>query len=120
MVPELMTTLDTKVSAACDAIISGNVAATIATMSERYTKEHNDMLSGRRKLRVTYNNYATNGKRGGLYNLMDIQAIKLHGDNLEEFLRVWEATLQGLTEPRPESNLQHILAEQLRKSEQIL
>ena len=68
---------------------------------------------------VSYISYATSCKRGSFYSLIYIHSIKLQGDSLEGFLRVWEMTIQGLAEPQTERNLQRLLAEQLRKSKRM-
>ena len=66
IVPYEMATLDPKVSAACDAIISGSVAADIVIMSQRHVEQFDEDLPRRRKLRTIYVSYATSGKRWGL------------------------------------------------------
>ena len=77
--PAGMETIDTKLSAAVDAVISGSVAADIAVLFDRSrAKVPSLMLSGRRKLRVMYISYATGGNIFWFYSLIDIQSIKLH------------------------------------------
>ena len=114
--PEGLETLDAKVSSAVDGIATGSIAADLAVLTDRHLEDTGLPISGRRKLRVVYNAFRTSARRGGLYSLADIQAVKLHGDDLETFLRNWENTIQGLSEPQPEKNLQDLLAGELRKS----
>ena len=116
--PEMIT-LDNKLSAACESIMTGTVAPDITTASEEYFEKHGTLFAGRRKLRMIYVAYASSGKRGGFYSSADISAVVLHGDKPEEFLRVWEATILGLMEAQPEATLQHLLSKQLRKSERM-
>ena len=76
-------------------------------------------VAGRRKLRVVYNSYKTNSRRGGVYSFADIQTAKLHEDNLEGFLRAWESTILGHAEPQPVQNLQDLLYVRLKTSKRM-
>ena len=102
-----------------DGVVTGSIVADLAVLTDRYLEETGFPISGRRKLRVVYNACRTSARRGGLYSLADIQVVRLHGDDLETFLRTWETTLQGLREPHPENNFQDMLAEQLRRSKRV-
>ena len=57
---------DSKAGAAVDCVAKGSVAADLAILTERHIAETGEDLSGRRKLRVLYNSYRTNQRRGGL------------------------------------------------------
>ena len=48
-----------------------------------------------------------------------VQAVRLHEDNLEGVLRAWGSTVQGLAGPQLERDLQDLLADQLRKSKRL-
>ena len=64
-----MVTMDAKLSAACEAIISGSLAADIHTAAEAYLDKHETLFSGARKLRMIYKSFATSGKKGRFLQL---------------------------------------------------
>ena len=68
-------------SAACEVIMSGSVAADITRVSEKYLEEHGLLFTGRRKLRMIYVSFWSSGKRGGFYSFADIIAVTLYDDN---------------------------------------
>ena len=88
--PREMETLYAKISAAIHNIATGSIAADLTILAEQYLERIGEALPGRRKLRVIYRHYRTDARKDGLYSFAGLQAVQLHGDNLENFLRLWE------------------------------
>ena len=106
--PPEMETLDAKIGAAVDCIAKGTTASDLAILTDKCIADTGGDLSGRRKLRVLYNAYRTNQRRGGLYSIADLQAVRLSEDNLEKLLPLWEQTMLELAEKQSISNLQDL------------
>ena len=76
------------------------------------------LVRGRQLLWMVYSRFKVSEEAGALYeyDINDLSAVSLKGDkNLEEFINNWDATLVGLTEAQPETNLEVLFLKQLRK-----
>ena len=100
-------TLDTKLCVAVDTLVRDNhsLKSDIDIETETLAKQ-GKRIAGRQVLQMVYKSYKTNVENGTVYDVMDVIAVELHGNQMEHFLHRWDKVILGLSEPMPENTYQ--------------
>ena len=94
--------LDTKLDCAVQRIIKGDLLREITQRSEELTM-NNVRMTGRQALWMVYQSYKTDEENGAAYDMEDLIAVTLRGNNLSQFIYEWDTVLMGLNVPCDES-----------------
>ena len=108
---ESLPTLDAKLAAAITRIAQGDLGNRINLLMERKAKA-GKMVTCRQMLFLVYEQYRISEVDGALLGLEDIMLVRLHNDDLRNFLYDWENVLAAIAdqpsddvlETRPFSN----------------
>ena len=94
---EFFETLDVKLASAIDTLVKDNnsLKGDIMIKTELMAKADR-MLSGRQALHMVYSYFKTDVENGMVYDIEDLIAVTLQGNNLESFLHKWDRVLLGL------------------------
>ena len=93
-------TLDTKLCVAVDMLVKdkNSLKSDIDIETETLAKQ-GKRVAGRQVLQMVYKSYKTNVENGTVYDVMDVIAVELHGNQMEHFLHRWDKVILGLSEP---------------------
>ena len=110
--------LDQELASALTRAQTGELGRRIANMEEKLMHD-GKRLRGRQMLHMVYEYYNMDEGAGAMYDVEDLFAVELKGDNLEGFLNTYDHTLAGLVEDPGEKMRKPILLKQLRKSNHL-
>ena len=75
------------------------------------------MISGRQALWTVFQEYKLDEERGTLFDLTDLMAVRMKDDrHMEAFIDVWDDTVHNMKEPLPESVVEVLFFEQIKRS----
>ena len=108
-------TLDTKLCVAVDMLVRDNhsLKSDIDIETETLAKQ-GKRIAGRQVLQMVYKSYKTNVENGTVYDVMDVIAVELHGNQMEHFLHRWDKVILGLSEPMPENTKKAFFVSKVR------
>ena len=87
-------TLGTKLCVAVDMLVRDNHSfkSDIDIETETLAKQ-GKRIAGRQVLQMVYKSYKTNVENGTVYDVMDVIAVELHGNQMEHFLHRWDKVI---------------------------
>jgi len=88
-------TLDVKLSAALNPILTGDLAKQISALEEQYGAK-GKFMKGRQILWKIYYHYRMTHAEGTLYEFQDLLAVKLKGGDLRTFQTDWDLVISGM------------------------
>jgi hypothetical protein len=93
-------TLDGKFASAISDIAKGELGRKLTLATEKEDKK-DKMITGRQLLRLIWEQCKVDEASGALYDLTDLMAVKMKGDNpgpklLSAFMTCWESTLEHM------------------------
>ena len=108
-------TLDTKLCVAVDMLVRDNnsLKSGIDIETETLAKQ-GKIIAGRQVLQMVYKSYKTNVENGTVYDVMDVIAVELHGNQMEHFLHRWDKVILGLSEPMLENTKKAFFVSKVR------
>ena len=115
---ESFPTLDAKLAAAITRIAQGDLSNRINLMMDRKAKA-GKLVTGRQMLFLIYEQYRISEVDGALLDLEDLLHVRLHNDDLRNFLNDWEHVLTGMRQLPDEELLETLFRNQLDKSQQM-
>ena len=96
-------TLDRKLGAALSKIATGELGRILTQAGEDAMQFNDRVARGRELLCIIFQYYSTGKGPDVVYNLNDLQAIRLKGDAIENFQNTWIMVISGLKKkPDPE------------------
>jgi hypothetical protein len=108
-------TLDTKLCVAVDMLVRDNHSLKSDIDIETETlAQKGKRIAGRQVLQMVYKSYKTNVDNGTVYDVMDVIAVDLHGNQMEHFLHRWDKVILGLSEPMPENTKKAFFVSEVR------
>ena len=93
---DIFQSLDCKLCVAVDNLVKdhANLRNDIMLRTEALAKE-GKMIAGRQVLKMVNPYFRTDVENGSVYDIEDIIAVHLHGNNMENFLQRWDRVLLG-------------------------
>ena len=110
--------LDAKLSTTSDSLLQGELKRRVQIKETELSKKGMP-ITGRQITWMPYDFFKVSTNDGTLLDWEEILQVHLKGDNLSQFLSVWETTLLSIQEPPTDSMLEGVLRNQLEKSEQL-
>ena len=115
---ESFPTLDAKLAAAITRVAQGDLSNRINLMMDRKAKA-GKMVTGRQMLFLVYEQYRISEVDGALLGLEDLMHVRLHNDDLRNFLYDWENVLAAIADQPSDDVPETFFKQQLKGSIQL-
>jgi len=106
-VPRRYATLSRKFASALQEKATGELGRKITLTVAKWLSEGKS-APGLLLFRIVVRYYATGRAAEALYNINDLQRIRIHGNDLEQFMNTWEMVLEGMRIRPPDEQLEFI------------
>ena len=111
--------MEFKVAAATIDILPTEIKRRVEVLNERMMRQYERVLLGRQILWILYDSMRCSGPDEAMAEIMDLFNVRLHGDNLEEFISNWSMCLSQQTEPPSDQHLESLFRRQIEDSAQF-
>ena len=111
--------MEFKIADAAHYILPTEIKRRIEVLNERMMRQYERVLLGRQILWILYDSMRCAGPDEQVAEILDLVNVRLHGDNLEEFIGNWSMCLSQQTDPPSDAHLECLFRRQIEESAQF-